>query len=98
MEALASGTPLVATPAGGIASVVEDGRTGLLVPERDSDALADAVGSLLADADRRVLIGLAARHDVNERYTWERVASRFVQIYDHVTFPSVAQPGSGSHP
>ena len=52
LEALASGTPLVATPAGGIASVVADGETGLLVPERDPAALAAAIAALAADAGR----------------------------------------------
>jgi phosphatidyl-myo-inositol dimannoside synthase len=98
MEALASGTPIVATPAGGIASVVEDGRTGLLVPERDADALAAGIESLLTDADRRASIGRAARHDVDEKYTWERVATRFAQIYDLATEYGVEQPESGSHP
>jgi glycosyltransferase involved in cell wall biosynthesis len=82
MEALASATPLVTTPAGGIASVVEHGRTALVVPERDVDALVSALATLLADADLRTRIGQAARREVCERYTWEQYAARLEGIYD----------------
>jgi glycosyltransferase involved in cell wall biosynthesis len=89
MEALASGTALVATPAGGIASVVEDGRTGVLVPERDAGALAAAVAALLADRDRSRTIGAAARRDVCARHTWEHVAARFERIFDEAAATAV---------
>jgi glycosyltransferase involved in cell wall biosynthesis len=82
MESLASGTPLVATTAGGIGSVVEHGRTGFLVPERDPDALAAALAALLADDGLRARIGLAARQEAGERFTWERYAQRLEAIFD----------------
>ena len=94
METLASGTPLVATPAGGIASVVEDGRTGRLVPERDAEALARAIGSVLADPASARDLGRAARQLVNDRYTWEHVAERFEHIFDLVASRRTARPGS----
>jgi glycosyltransferase involved in cell wall biosynthesis len=82
MEALASGTPLVATPAGGIRQVVTDGDTGLVVPERDASALATAIEALLADRGRRVAMGRRARALVEHRYTWAQVAAAFDAIYD----------------
>jgi glycosyltransferase involved in cell wall biosynthesis len=82
MEALASGTPLVTTPAGGIASVVEDGRTGLIVAERSADALAGAIGSLLHDRAVGARLGAEARELVETRYTWIAVARRFETAYD----------------
>jgi glycosyltransferase involved in cell wall biosynthesis len=95
MEALASGTPLVATPAGGIASVAEHGRTALIVPERDSAALAAAIDTLLSDAARGAALGLAARRDVCERHTWDRLAERLEQIYDRVTAGPASRPAPG---
>jgi glycosyltransferase involved in cell wall biosynthesis len=82
MEALASGTPLISTPAGGIATVVEHERTGIIVPERDAIALAGAIDSLARDAPRRVRLGEAARAAVTSRFGWEFVAGRFEQAYD----------------
>ena len=82
LEALASGTPLIATPAGGIGSVIEHDRTGLLVPERDARALADAIATLAADPARRVTLGNGGRAAVMARYGWEFAAGRFEAAYD----------------
>lgn len=81
MEALASGTPLVATTAGGIPAVVTDGSTGLLVPERDGEALARAVSLLLDSAALRARIGSTARDEVVRLRSWDRVAERFEAAY-----------------
>lgn len=62
VEAMAAGLPVVATWHAGIPAVVEDGRSGLLVPERDVDALADALHALLTDAAMRRRLGDAAAH------------------------------------
>jgi phosphatidyl-myo-inositol dimannoside synthase len=82
LEALASGTPLVSTPAGGIAAVVEDGKTGVIVPERDVRALAAALGALMRDRDRAAALGLAGRALVQGRFGWEAAAARFEAAYD----------------
>ena len=82
MEALASGTALVATRVGGIPSVIEHGRTGWLVAERDAGALESALDHLLADPHVRAGLGSAARTDVLRRRTWEIVAEAFEQVYD----------------
>ncbi len=81
LEALASATPLVATPAGGIASAVDHDRTGVLVPERDSEALAAAIAALLESPSRRRMLGDAARADVIARFGWARAAERFEHAY-----------------
>jgi glycosyltransferase involved in cell wall biosynthesis len=82
MEALASGTPLVTTPAGGIGAVVTDQQTALVVPERDPAALAAAIGRLMADPPLRTTIGSAARQTAAARFGWERTALQFEQAYD----------------
>jgi glycosyltransferase involved in cell wall biosynthesis len=81
LEALASATPLVATPAGGIASAVDHDRTGMLVPERDPEALAAAIAGLIASPEQRRALGAAARADVIARFGWARAAERFEHAY-----------------
>jgi glycosyltransferase involved in cell wall biosynthesis len=82
LEALASGTPLVATPAGGIGSVVAHGRTGLLVPERDVQALAAALARLRDDPAAGRALGEAARRLVAGQFGWGAAAARFEHAYD----------------
>ena len=85
LEALATGTPVVATHAGGIASVAVDRETALVVPERDAAALAAAIEALLSDAGLRAAIGGAARERMQREHTWERVAERFETAYELAT-------------
>jgi glycosyltransferase involved in cell wall biosynthesis len=84
LEAMAQGRPVVATPVGGTPEVVEDGRTGVLVPPRDPRALAEAVGRLLADPDLRQRMGAAGRARVAERFSPESMTTRVLAIYDEV--------------
>jgi glycosyltransferase involved in cell wall biosynthesis len=82
LEALASATPLIATRAGGIGALIEDGRTGLLVPERDAPALARAIASLLRNPARGQRIGREARAMIEARCGWDAVAERFDTAYE----------------
>ena len=82
MEALASGTPMVSTTAGGIGAVVSHERTALVVPERDVSALALAINRLISDPMLRTTIGSAARAFAAGRFGWERTAERFEAAYE----------------
>ncbi len=84
LEIMASGTPLVATPVGGIGAVAVDGQTARLVPERDAAALAVAISGLLRQPSLGTAIGRQAREVVCRDYSWARVAERFETIYERV--------------
>jgi phosphatidylinositol alpha-mannosyltransferase len=82
-RAFACAVPAVASDISGYRSVVTS-QTGLLVPPGDPDALADGVVAALADEPARVRRGIAARALARERYAWERVAARLLEIYADV--------------
>ena len=91
LEAMASGTALVATPAGGIANVVADGETGRIVAERDPAALAAAIAALAGAPAERSRLGAAARVAVTSQFGWARAAARFESAYDRAL--AIASPG-----
>ncbi|HEX6464211.1 MAG TPA: glycosyltransferase family 4 protein, partial [Vicinamibacterales bacterium] len=82
LEGLASGTPLVATAAGGIGAVVEHDRSALIVPEKDSGALAEAIRALIADVGLRTRLGREGRALVERQFGWDAAAARFEMAYD----------------
>ncbi|MHB8719691.1 MAG: glycosyltransferase [Candidatus Dormibacteria bacterium] len=87
LEAQALGTPVVAAAVGGLTEVVEDGVTGILVPERDDPgAFAAAIASLLDDEPRRRAMSVAARRRAGA-FTWERAVERLAAIYGRVVAP-----------
>ena len=88
MEALASGTPLVATPAGGIASVVHDGRTGLLVPEADPVALSAAIARLLDGPAEAAALAAEARRWAQREGSWSHAIDGFERAYEIACRPA----------
>ncbi len=80
LEAMALGKPVVASRLGGLAELVADGETGLLVAPGDPAALAAAIGRLLADAPAREAMGRAARVRA-ERYSAPHVVPRVEAVY-----------------
>jgi len=84
LDAMACAKPVVATAAGGIPEVVEDGLTGLLVPTRDPEAMAAAIVRLLNDAGLRRQMGEAALLSARERFSVERMVLDTLRVYQRV--------------
>ncbi|MBD0418937.1 glycogen synthase [Streptomyces sp. TRM S81-3] len=86
LEAMACGTPVVASRVGGIPEVVEDGRTGLLVPlDDDFEAgLARALDTVLGDPEAARRMGEAGRERAVGEFGWDTVARRTVRLYEEV--------------
>ncbi len=84
LDAMACSRPIVATRAGGIPEIVEDGINGLLVPPRDARALADAILRALGDDDMRARIGAAGYARVTERFTVERMVAGTAAVYQRI--------------
>src|SRR4051812_14431523 len=84
LDAMAASRPIVATRAGGIPEIVEDGVHGLLVPPRDAQALADAILRALTDAELRGRLGNAGFTRVNERFTVERMVAATAAAYQRI--------------
>jgi glycosyltransferase involved in cell wall biosynthesis len=83
-EAMACGTPVIATTAGAFPEVVADGETGWLVTPGDARALADAIRRLMADPVQRGKMGAAARRRMQERFTWRETARKTVALYEEI--------------
>ena len=81
LEAMACGTPVIASRVGGLQSTVEDGVTGLLVPAGDPDALAEKLKLVLSDDDLRMRLGSNARSRA-QTYTWRSMADRIIHLYE----------------
>jgi glycosyltransferase involved in cell wall biosynthesis len=84
-EAMAHNRPVVATAVGGLLDVVEDGRTGLLVPPHDPPALRAAVVRLLGDRALRERLGDAAGEDARRRLSMDGAVRRTRELYDDVS-------------
>jgi colanic acid/amylovoran biosynthesis glycosyltransferase len=92
VEAMASGLPVVATAHAGIPEAVRNGETGVLVPERDVEALAAGLIAVLGDAPLRQRLGAAGRRRVLERFDHRRQAASLAAIYDEVRAEHLAPP------
>jgi len=81
LEALACGTPAIATAVGGIPEQIDPGVTGILVPPGDSQGLAEAIRALLDDPTRRAHLGAAAADSARARFGLDLQTDRFLDWY-----------------
>ncbi len=84
IEAMELGLPVVASNVGGIPDVVVDGETGILVPEKDPKALAEAYKRLASDNElvKKLLAGAQKR--IGECFNWDRIVERQIAVYEKV--------------
>jgi glycosyltransferase involved in cell wall biosynthesis len=81
LEAMACGAPVVASAVGGLVDTVVDGVTGVHVPPRRPELLAEALNGLLDDPQRRLALGRAGARRARRRYGWDRVAGATLEVY-----------------
>lgn len=81
-EAMACEVPVVATTAGALPEVVEDGKTGILVPPADATALAGAIKRLLGDEVLKRRLGEAGRRRVERCFSWRETARKTIEVYE----------------
>jgi glycosyltransferase involved in cell wall biosynthesis len=84
LEAMACGVPVVATSVGGFLDTVVDRVTGILVPPKDSAALAAALAQLMDDPPLARRLGEAGRRRAEQRYSWDTVAADTARVYRQV--------------
>jgi len=102
LEAMACGTPVVATAVGGIPEQIKSGETGLLIPPQAPDALAHAVQTLLDDAEQRARLGQAAATYAQQHFGQARQVKALLTYYEEIYLDwqqhySATPPTHGDH-
>jgi glycosyltransferase involved in cell wall biosynthesis len=82
LDAMSEGLPVVGTSVGGLPELIEDGRTGFLVPPRDSAALARQLRRLVLEPELRWAQGVAGRESARNRFSVDRMVAQIEEIYD----------------
>ncbi|MEK7311038.1 MAG: glycosyltransferase [Chloroflexota bacterium] len=83
LEAMACGTPVIASEVGGLAFLVRDGETGFTVPNNDPEALCDRLQLLISDHTLRAKLGAQAA-EYAKGYAWQLIAEKIVGVYENV--------------
>jgi glycosyltransferase involved in cell wall biosynthesis len=84
IEAMAMKKPVVASKIGGVPEIVEDGKTGLLVPPADSDAICQALEQFIEDREMRERMGLEGRKRVEQMFSLEKHVHQLEQVYEAI--------------
>jgi D-inositol-3-phosphate glycosyltransferase len=80
LEAMATGTPVIASEVGGLAFLVRDGDNGFLAPSRDPEALAERIYTLLNEPDCQKELGRNAQQHA-QKYAWPKIVSQMLKVY-----------------
>jgi D-inositol-3-phosphate glycosyltransferase len=83
LEAMAMGTPVIASEVGGLAFLIQDGINGFHVPSRDPEALAERIYTLLQDPNCRHQLGVAALAEA-KKYDWSIIVQRMMRVYSEL--------------
>ena len=84
LKAAAAEVPVVGFAAGGLSEAVDDNNTGILVPPEDTDGLANAISSLIADEALRKKMGVAGRERMRKQFSIDTMANKHVQLYQSI--------------
>ena len=84
VEAMRAQLPTIATEVAGNGESVNHGETGLLVPHKDADAVAQAITELVVDPDKRLAMGQNARKSYEENFTFMRMAQKNLKLYETI--------------
>jgi glycosyltransferase involved in cell wall biosynthesis len=84
LEAMAAAKPVIVTRSGGPQEIVEDGRTGLLIPPADPDALTEKICELFANPERAAALARTAREKVGSTFTLEKMIGNYEHLYERL--------------
>ncbi len=84
LDAMAAGLPVIATSVGGVPELIEDGKTGWLVPPRDAKALVSRLRPLLSNAELRLSMGAAGYSRVRDHFSAAQMTESFARLYDEL--------------
>jgi D-inositol-3-phosphate glycosyltransferase len=83
LEAMACGTPVVASQVGGLAFLVRDGETGFVVPGNDFQGMANRLMELMKDKELRIKLGNKST-EYAQMYAWEIISSKIIEVYNQM--------------
>ncbi|GBU25607.1 glycosyl transferase [Fibrobacteria bacterium R8-3-H12] len=84
IEAAQYGLPIIASDVGGIPDVVIDKKTGLLVPEKNPEAIATAIKELSENEELRKTLVLGANEHIKQNFSWEKIIEKQIALYQHL--------------
>ena len=85
MEALASGCAAIVADYPGASDMIDNGTSGLVVPGRSSEAIAEAILTLLDNAELRHRLGENGRQQVQAHYDWAVISNQFIDVFEQVS-------------